>query len=144
MAGGCRQEARVARCRRYRALIPAGQHWHRQARSWLLRGVRQLGRLSSSLMVAPDPADPACDGVVHADRVAASQVNRFGGESAGGTDHEGTQIGVLHQRLDIDLAQDLVDVDPGHEPIYIQPVDYLVQIYPVDYLVQIYSRQHDI
>src|SRR6266516_2708056 len=86
-------------------------------------------------MVVPDPADPACEGVVHADRVAASLVNRLGGERTGGADHDGTQIGVLHQRLDIDLAHDLGDVDLGHEPIHIQLVDYLVEIH---------SPQHDI
>ena len=59
-------------------------------------------------------------------------------------DDDGTQIGVLHQRLDIDAADDLVDVDPGQELILSTPATTPSRSiwattsfdHPVDYLLR--------
>src|SRR5690348_6475367 len=113
-------------------------------------------------MVTPELARPAREGVIYAYRVASAPVDDLGGEITGRTDHDGAEISVPDQRLNIDAADDLVDVDLGQELIHIHPiehqveiyslehlvevnlVEYLVQVHPNEQVVQLYSRQHDI
>ncbi|TVZ02237.1 hypothetical protein EAS64_25790 [Trebonia kvetii] len=92
------------------------------------------------------PPDPAGDELIQPDGLAADHVERIARDPAGGSGDDGTEVGLLDQRVDVDalnddvhvyLPEQAVQVDPVQRPFDVDPVQHGVQVDPVQQSIHI-------